>query len=68
MDAVEEPHSLRDASGPIDDLALTLPVFLGYHLGVAFLPVRKEVMEGYLLEQPGRYRGTGRTVGGSETH
>jgi hypothetical protein len=40
MDALEEPHSLRDASGPIDDLALTLPVFLGYHLGVAFLPVR----------------------------
>jgi hypothetical protein len=34
----------------------------------AFLPVRKEVMEGYLAEQPGRYRGTGRTIGGSETH
>jgi hypothetical protein len=34
----------------------------------AFLPVRKEVMEGYLAEQPGRHRGTGRTIGGSETH
>jgi hypothetical protein len=33
----------------------------------AFLPVRKEVMEQYLLDQPGRYRGTGRTIGGSET-
>ena len=33
-----------------------------------FLPVRKEVMEGYLADQPGRYRGTGRTIGGSETH
>ncbi|MDQ2646062.1 MAG: CPBP family glutamic-type intramembrane protease [Myxococcota bacterium] len=40
MDTLEESPSLRDVSGPIDDLALTLPVFLGYHLGVAFLPVR----------------------------
>ena len=36
----EAPRQLRDGSGPIDDLALTLPMFLGYHLGVAFLPVR----------------------------
>ena len=27
-------------SGPWTDLALTLPMFLGYHLGVIFLPVR----------------------------
>jgi len=31
---------LPEGSGPLDDLALTLPVFLGYHLGVIFLPVR----------------------------
>jgi hypothetical protein len=30
----------RRGSGPWTDLGLTLPVFLGYHLGVAFLPVR----------------------------
>lgn len=29
-----------DRSGPWTDLALTLPVFAGYHLGVVFLPVR----------------------------
>ena len=34
----------------------------------SFLPARKEVMEEYLLEQPGRYRGTGRSIGGSTTH
>ena len=27
-------------SGPLTDLALTLPIFVGYHLGVIFLPVR----------------------------
>lgn len=31
---------IREGSGPLDDLALTLPIFLGYHLGVAFLPMR----------------------------
>jgi hypothetical protein len=31
---------IRDPSGPLDDLALTLPVFVVYHLGVAFLPMR----------------------------
>jgi hypothetical protein len=36
----EAERFLRDGSGPLDDLALTLPVFVGYHLGVAFLPVR----------------------------
>jgi hypothetical protein len=30
----------RTASGPWTDLGLTLPVFVGYHLGVIFLPVR----------------------------
>ena len=29
-----------DRSGPLTDLALTLPIFVGYHLGVIFLPVR----------------------------
>ena len=40
MNEAAAPRQLSDGSGPIDDLALTLPVFLGYHLGVAFLPVR----------------------------
>lgn len=31
---------IKHGSGPLDDLALTLPVFVGYHLGVAFLPTR----------------------------
>jgi hypothetical protein len=31
------PHN---ASGPWADLALTLPIFIAYHLGVIFLPVR----------------------------
>lgn len=36
-----EPNVLqRTASGPWTDLGLTLPVFVGYHLGVIFLPVR----------------------------
>jgi len=30
----------RGGSGPWTDLGLTLPVFLGYHLGVVWLPVR----------------------------
>jgi hypothetical protein len=36
----EAERFLREGSGPWADLALTLPVFLGYHLGVVFLPVR----------------------------
>ncbi|MFO7178520.1 MAG: CPBP family intramembrane glutamic endopeptidase [Pseudomonadota bacterium] len=44
MDAYRTDESrarlLPEGSGPLDDLALTLPVFLGYHLGVIFLPVR----------------------------
>ncbi len=31
---------LESRSGPWTDLGLTLPIFLGYHLGVVFLPVR----------------------------
>ena len=37
----EQPvESYKDASGPWADLVLTLPIFVGYHLGVIFLPVR----------------------------
>lgn len=36
--SVEE--SKAEKSGPLTDLALTLPIFIGYHLGVIFLPVR----------------------------
>jgi hypothetical protein len=36
--AKEAPE--RGGSGPWTDLGLTLPIFLGYHLGVVFLPVR----------------------------
>ena len=32
--------SFRDRSGPLTDLGLTLPVFVGYHLGVVWLDVR----------------------------
>lgn len=40
MAASETERFLRDGSGPLDDLALTLPVFVIYHLGVAFMPMR----------------------------
>lgn len=37
----EAPTALEaTASGPWTDLGLTLPVFVAYHLGVVFLPVR----------------------------
>lgn len=32
--------SWKGASGPWTDLGLTLPIFVGYHLGVVLLPVR----------------------------
>ncbi len=35
-----DDRKLSTPSGPLTDLALTLPIFLGYHLGVIFLPVR----------------------------
>jgi hypothetical protein len=36
----DDPKNLTAPSGPWADLALTLPIFVGYHLGVIFLPVR----------------------------
>lgn len=36
----EEEASASQKTGPITDLVLTLPIFIGYHLGVVFLPVR----------------------------
>lgn len=36
----EEDSAVRGASGPLADLVLTLPIFIAYHLGVIFLPVR----------------------------
>lgn len=38
--AVSVPETQVDKSGPLTDLALTLPIFVGYHLGVIFLPIR----------------------------
>ena len=44
MNASTEPappgSTLREKSGPWTDLGLTLPIFVGYHLGVVFLPVQ----------------------------
>jgi hypothetical protein len=39
-DRPAKPLRLPEPSGPIDDLVLTLPMFLVYHLGVIFLPIR----------------------------
>lgn len=40
--ATEAPPATpwKEASGPWTDLGLTLPIFVGYHLGVVLLPVR----------------------------
>lgn len=40
--AKDAPRKLETEarSGPLTDLGLTLPIFIGYHLGVIFLPVR----------------------------
>jgi hypothetical protein len=38
--AADEGGLLQGDSSPWEDLALTLPIFVGYHLGVVFLPVR----------------------------
>lgn len=35
-----QEEAVVERSGPLTDLALTLPIFIGYHLGVIFLPVR----------------------------
>lgn len=40
MTDVEPERQVASRSDPWSDLALTLPLFLGYHLGVVFLPVR----------------------------
>jgi hypothetical protein len=40
MPAVAPAEAQIERSGPLTDLALTLPIFVGYHLGVIFLPVR----------------------------
>jgi hypothetical protein len=39
-ESTEPSTTLRDKSGPWTDLGLTLPVFVGYHLGVVELPVQ----------------------------
>ena len=41
--ATEPPSGTADVAAPSDpwsDLVLTLPMFIGYHLGVIFLPIR----------------------------
>jgi hypothetical protein len=40
MDQAHAKELVRSGSGPWADLGLTLPIFVGYHLGVVFLPVR----------------------------
>ncbi len=39
-DRPNEDETTVERSGPLTNLALTLPIFVGYHLGVVFLPVR----------------------------
>ncbi len=47
----QRPEALSAKPGPWVELALTLPVFLGYHLGVVFLDVRNasDLVTGQLL-------------------
>src|SRR5215208_3618461 len=40
MDQAHAKELVRSGSGPWADLGLTLPIFVAYHLGVVFLPVR----------------------------
>jgi hypothetical protein len=40
MPEASSDDQLGSRSGPWTDLVLTLPIFVGYHLGVIFLPVR----------------------------
>jgi hypothetical protein len=46
------PSGLAAKTNPIVDLALTLPIFLGYHLGVVFLSVKNasDVVTGLILD------------------
>ena len=70
----EAQRFLREGSGPWADLALTLPVFVGYHLGVIFLPVRNaadivtreltQLAENSLLEYVGLTLGIGAAFAG----
>lgn len=70
----EAQRFLREGSGPWADLALTLPVFVGYHLGVVFLPVRNAadvvtrelttLAENSLLEYVGLTLGIGAAFAG----
>ena len=48
--------SLRGPSDPWTDLGLTLPIFLGYHVGVAFLPKRNaaDFMSSALVDLAGQ--------------
>jgi len=39
-DRPADEERVVERSGPLTNLALTLPIFVGYHLGVVFLPVR----------------------------
>ncbi len=50
--AVRAPAALSDKPGAWVDLALTLPIFVGYHLGVVFLNIRNasDVVTGLLLD------------------
>jgi hypothetical protein len=51
MNATASDTRLRDKPGAWVDLGLTLPIFLGYHLGVVFLKVRNgtDLVTGELL-------------------
>jgi hypothetical protein len=40
MQPAVDDRQLSAPSGPWTDLALTVPIFVGYHLGVVFLPIR----------------------------
>src|ERR1700742_5180853 len=40
MAAPPSPDSPANPSDPWSDLVLTLPMFIGYHLGIMFLPIR----------------------------
>jgi hypothetical protein len=40
MDQAHAKELVKSGSGPWADLGLTLPIFVAYHLGVIFLPVR----------------------------
>ncbi|APR99252.1 type II CAAX prenyl endopeptidase Rce1 family protein [Pajaroellobacter abortibovis] len=53
FESASQPIRFRDKSGAWVDLALTLPVFLIYHLGVVFLKIRNasDIITAYILER-----------------